>query len=464
MDNELDVVTKVQDEIKSLGDNVKGQYEELRKSHEELKSSLESLEKDKDVLTKNKIEKLAADISTRQEALEKAHTSRLDSIEMSLKQFPKAIEHQISAEGDREKKEALSFFTNCAAVRNVKTGKGSGLKESDVDKIKESLDVKLYQEYKKALISYLRGPGDERDISPDSRKTLLVGVDPDGGYLVTPTMAGTIFQRLYELDPIRELANVETISTDAFEMIEDIGDAGADWESETVTSTDSTTPQWGKKRIGTYALATRPRMSQMLIEDASINMETWLANKIGNRFARTEGSAFILANGVGRPRGFLTIAARTTENAPWVGIQQVNMGAAASLTADGFVSIKYALKEFYLNQGTWIMSRSTMAAAMILKNAIGDYIWKPSMIASDPASYILGLPVRLSPNMPAVAANALPVALAYWKEAYYIIDRIGISIQRDPYTVKPLVEFYTRKRVGGDVLNYDAIKLGVVHV
>ena len=39
------------------------------------------------------------------------------------------------------------------------------------------------------------------------------------------------------------------------------------------------------------------------------------------------------------------------------------------------------------------------------------------------------------------------------------MDRIGIRTLRDPYSAKPYVEFYTTKRVGGDVLNFEAIKL-----
>jgi len=68
----------------------------------------------------------------------------------------------------------------------------------------------------------------------------------------------------------------------------------------------------------------------------------------------------------------------------------------------------------------------------------------------------------MSTTMPTVAASALSVALADWAEAYTIVDRLGITIQRDPFTVKPYVEFYTRKRVGGDVTNYQAIKLGII--
>ncbi|NCV94367.1 MAG: phage major capsid protein, partial [Burkholderiaceae bacterium] len=61
--------------------------------------------------------------------------------------------------------------------------------------------------------------------------------------------------------------------------------------------------------------------------------------------------------------------------------------------------------------------------------------------------------------MPVEAANALVVAYANWKQAYQIVDRVGIRILRDPYTEKPFIKFYATKRVGGDVANYEAIKL-----
>ncbi len=40
-----------------------------------------------------------------------------------------------------------------------------------------------------------------------------------------------------------------------------------------------------------------------------------------------------------------------------------------------------------------------------------------------------------------------------------IVDRVGIRILRDPYSSKPYVLFYTTKRVGGGVQDFDAIKL-----
>ena len=160
------------------------------------------------------------------------------------------------------------------------------------------------------------------------------------------------------------------------------------------------------------------------------------------------------------PRGILTYANGTNYGQ----IEQIAMGAAATLTADGFVNVKYALLENYLNLPSlaWVMNRSTVADAMKMKYGDGTYIWKPSMIANDPTSSILDIPVRMSPSMPTVAAGALAVVLAAWKEFYMILDRLGVTVQRDPYTAKPFIEFYFRKRVGGDVLNFEAGKIGVI--
>jgi HK97 family phage major capsid protein len=140
------------------------------------------------------------------------------------------------------------------------------------------------------------------------------------------------------------------------------------------------------------------------------------------------------------------------------------MGHATALVADGFYDVKYSLIEQYLERGTWVMARGTLAAALLLKDGTGNYLWNPNYREDreDKHSTLLGLPVRMSTTMPAVAAGALSVALADWKEAYTIVDRLGITIQRDPFTVKPMVEFYTRKRVGGDITNFQSIKIGVV--
>ena len=98
-----------------------------------------------------------------------------------------------------------------------------------------------------------------------------------------------------------------------------------------------------------------------------------------------------------------------------------------------------------------------------LTDGQGNYLWKPGLSESR-HSTILGLDVKMATTMPTVAAGQLAVAIADWREAYMVVDRLGITVQRDPFTVKPMIEFYTRKRVGGDVINFQAIKLGNIAV
>lgn len=447
-----EIVEAVKNEVKQLGDNTKQILAQINADYAELKKLVDG--KVDDVLVTERIDKFATDISTRQAELdkkqtnfEKLYTERMDQLETAMKR-PGA---GAGKEADKEFEEARNFLI---ASMGLKEGAAAHGKIKGID-----VNLAEYKGYKDAFETFMRSKGDERQLDPGCHKALMVGSDPDGGYTVPTAMASRIIQRMYEMDPIRQLASVESISTRSIEFMVDWDEASYGWESESVAGAETGTPKFKSKEITTFTMYARPRATQMLIEDSGINIENWVADKVANRFGRVEGAAFVSGDGVGKPRGFLTYANGTNYGQ----IEQVNMGHATALTADGFIDIKYSLKEQFLGMATaWLMNRSTVAAAMKLKDGTGNYIWKPSMLASDPGSSILGIPVRMSTTMPAVAAGALSVALADWKEAYTIVDRLGITIQRDPYTVKPLVEFYTRKRVGGDVTNFEAIKIGVI--
>jgi HK97 family phage major capsid protein len=458
---EPEVVKAVQDEIKKLGDNTKANYDDLHIAYEALKSVIDKSDGKVDALVKAQMTKLTEDITTRQEALDAkvaesikaekdALTQRIDAVETAMKRTPLEDPAKSAEELSMEKKAAMDFMIYTMVVKD------KGDKGATYDRVNAmKADVEGYKNYKKAFETFLRK--DERFTSPENLKTLSVGSDPDGGYTVTPVMSNRIITRLFEGDALRDLAAVETISTGAIEWLVDWDEAGWGWEGETETGAETSTPQLYKKRIPVHVMYAKPRATQTLLEDSSINIENWLADKVADRFTRGEGAAFVTGNGVGKPRGFETYANGTG----WGQVAQVAMLHATALTADGFIAVKYSLVEQYLNRGTWLMNRSTVADAMYLKDGAGRYIWKPGM-TDDKNSTILGLPVRMSTTMPAVAASALSVALADWKEAYMIVDRLGITVQRDPYSAKPYVEFYTRKRVGGDVTNFQAIKLGII--
>lgn len=309
-------------------------------------------------------------------------------------------------------------------------------------------------EYKKAFCNYLR-KGMDAGLEAFESKALSVGSDPDGGYLVTPAMSANIVKVIAENSPLRELASVETISSDALEIIQDKDEAGAGWTSETGAVTDSTTPQIAKKTITVHELYAQPKATQKLVDDSAIDIEGWLAEKISEVFYRLENAAFISGSGVGQPRGILTYDAGTD----WGEIEQVDSGSSGAVTADGLVELYYALKEEYARNATFLMNRAVVQSVRLLKESTTDqYLWQPGLAAGAPDT-LLGVPVKQAADMPTADTDSLSVAVGDFARAYQIVDRIGIRVLRDPYTEKPFVKFYTTKRVGGDVVNFEAIKI-----
>lgn len=309
------------------------------------------------------------------------------------------------------------------------------------------------REYGKAFCNYLR-KGMDAGLEMMQTKALSVGSDPDGGYLVTSAMSSKIIQAIFETSPIRQLSSVETISTEALELIDDHDQAVAGWVAETGSISETASPTIAKKYIPTHQLYAQPKATQKLVDDSAIDVESWLSGKIADIFARKENTAFVSGNGVGQPRGILTYAAGTS----WGQIQQVNSGSSGNVTADAIINLFFSLKDAYAKRATFLMNRTVLQSVRLLKATTNEYLWQPSLAAGSPDT-LMGVPVQMAADMPVAAANSLSVAVGDFKAAYQIVDRQGITILRDPFTEKPFIKFYATKRVGGDVINFDAIKI-----
>ena len=311
-------------------------------------------------------------------------------------------------------------------------------------------------EYKAAFRTYLR-KGMDAGLEAFESQSLAVSTNSgaDGGYLVTPQMAETIVQIVHEISPMRELANVTTISTDSLDVIEDTELPGAEWLGETTEPTENTTHQINKNTIPVFEMAAIPQATQKLIDDASVDVEAWIAQKVGQKFAALEATAFISGNGTSAPKGILSYASGTSFGQ----IERVNSGTDAAVTADGLINLFYALKDEYAKNATFLMNRSVIQAVRLLKESTTDqYLWQPGLAAGAPDT-LLGVPVRAAADMPAASNGSLSVAVGDFKRAYQIVDRTGIRILRDPFTSKPYVKFFTTRRVGGEVVNTEAVKI-----
>lgn len=296
---------------------------------------------------------------------------------------------------------------------------------------------------------------------------MSAGSAPDGGFWVSPDMTGRTVEFIYETSPMRQYASVQEISTGELQGDYDLDEAGTGgWVGETAARPGNTdTPQLGGWSIRVHEQYAEPRATQIFLDDARINVEDWLARKVAARFARVENTAFVNGTGVNQPRGFTTYPAGTpaaTNMATWAVIQQVASGAAAALTADGLINLVYSLKSQYRSGAIFGMNRTTERDARLLTDGNGNYFWLPDFSRAGAAT-LLGHPVVEMPDMPNIAAGTEPIVFGNLREAYQIVDHaIGISVLRDPYTLKGRVKFYTRKRVGGDVINFEAIALQTI--
>ena len=400
-------------EIKGLVEKINPTLVELRAEVDEMKSNAP-----KDVITEEKHNRMAEDITAKMAEMQ-AKQAKLEA----AMQRPSAEGKASDAEVEAKHRDALREYMAYGTLP-------SGFKAGS-----EGVEI----------------------------KSMSTDVNPDGGYLVRPELSDTIVSRIFETSPLRGVANVEQTGSKSIDILIDDNEAAARWAGEGASGGETDTPELGQKVIAAHKIEADPRMTTEMIEDSYLDIEAWLSGKVADKFARTQNSAFVNGDGVNKPRGFLTYNAQAVSGTyERNAINQVAMGTADALNADGLIAVQNALKEEYQPGAVFGMKRTTFGAALQLKGA-DNYFFSPVLLANGQASMqLLGKPVIFMDDMPAVAANALSVVYADFAQAYTILDRVGLQVLRDPFTNKGFVTYYTTQRVGGDVTSFDAIAIGKV--
>lgn len=378
-------------------------------------------------------------------------TKELDDINKKLGDVVQTEKvDRINAELDRLGKDLDGINASIAA------GKIGGAGREDPDKA----------EHAKAFDRFFRRGVDNGLHDLEVKAKLTTQSDPDGGYLVPETTEAVIDRVLGTVSVIRELARVMPIGTQDYKKLVNVGGASSGWVGEEEERTETDTPKLREIAVNTKELYANPAITQTSLDDSRIDIAAWLADEVAVEFAEQEGRAFATGDGVKKPRGIFSYANVANDSWAWGKIGYVPSGKAASFAdtsatsnpADALIDLYYALKAGYRNGASWLMSDRTMGQVRKFKDAEGAYIWAPPTAASEVAT-ILGKPVYNDDNLDAVAAGKFPIAFGNFQRGYLIVDRQGIRVLRDPYTNKPNVHFYTTKRVGGGVVNFEAIKL-----
>lgn len=315
---------------------------------------------------------------------------------------------------------------------------------------------------KKAAIGRYMRSGDASAIVALQTKSLNATNDAEGGYLAPEPTERIIAAALRDISPLRQIATVREIGATTFRKPVSLGGGAAGWVGETGGRVETATPTLSSIDFPTMELYAMPAASQTLLDDAVVDIEQWLADEVQGEFASQETDAFVNGDGVNKPKGFLSYAitedsVRAPNEIGYVASGAVGAFAAAN-PADKILDLIYAPKQAYRANGRFVLNRRTLSIVRKFKDQDGNYLWQPSLAAGSPST-LFGYPVTEVEEMPDVAANAYAIAFGDFGRGYLIVDRQGVRILRDPYSAKPYVLFYTTKRVGGGVQNFDAIKL-----
>ncbi|WP_205481033.1 phage major capsid protein [Sphingomonas arenae] len=303
--------------------------------------------------------------------------------------------------------------------------------------------------------------GIESGLEAKSLDNATVGA---GGFAIPREIDERIDRALVAISPIRAIANVVRVGSSNYRKLITTGGAPSGWVGLEATRPETGTPSFTEIVPASGELYANPAASQHMLDDGMFDVEDWLANEIATEFARAEGAAFVKGTGTNQPLGFLSSPnAATADGARPMGtLQAIGTGVAGAFPAtnpqDKLVDLVQSLRQPYRQGAVFVMNSATAAAVRKMKTADGAFIWQPGLAAGQPST-LLGYPVVEAEDMPDIGANSLSIAFGNFKAGYIIAERGETSILRDPYTRKPYVYFYATKRVGGQVVNSEAIKL-----
>lgn len=301
---------------------------------------------------------------------------------------------------------------------------------------------------------YLR-VGDESGLTRLDIKSLNTGTDEQGGYVAPPELDRLIEARLQAASPMRQIASVRQTSAGVFRKPVSLG-AAAQWAGEEAERPETTAPGLSLLEFPAGELYAMPAATQTLLEDAYSDVDAWLADEVEAAFASQESAAFVSGDGAGKPKGFLDYDIVAEASHVWGKIGSVAGDFAVDDATDQLIDLIYTPKSQFRSGGRFVMNRRTVSAVRKLKDTDGRYLWQPG--SGGEAATIMGYPVTEVEDMPDIGTGNAAIAFGDFRRGYLIVDRQGARVLRDPFSAKPYVLFYTTKRVGGGVQNFDAIK------
>ena len=401
----------VEQEIKSAVEQLGTAFEEFKKTHQEELKQIKS-KGSADVITSEKLARIEKSLDQLEEVNQKVTKAKLaqDANEEKLNK----IETIVSRPG---------FDISAKADHSME---------------------------KKVFDKWLRD-GKEA-LSPEEVKVLTASNDNTAGYLAPPEYVQELIKGIVEISPIRSIARVRSTTNRSVQIPKRTSTFAATFVAEQGTRSETTGYQVGMEEIPTHELYALVDISEQELEDSVFNLEQEMTSEFTEQFAKAEGNAFVSGNSVGKPEGIVTNSS--------VGVTA--SGVSASLNANSLISLYHAVKPDYSRNGTFVMNRSTLAAVRKLQDGSGQYVFQAGFsLQVGVPNTILGAPYVEATDVADVGASTKPIYFGDFRRGYLIVDRVSMSIMRDPFTqaTSGNVRYIARRRIGGQVILPEAIQI-----
>jgi HK97 family phage major capsid protein len=381
-------------------------------------------------------------------------TKAIGDLSKSVDERFKALETKSDDKDGKDKKDdtvEVKTLVERLDKLEAKTNRPAGVKAGDEQAAVET----------KALASYIRTGSDVEVKAAASDNSV------DGGWMVLPTIDLSIRTLMTDVSPIRQLAETVSISTSLYERFYSLGKRGAQWVAERDDRPqDTARPELIKQSYGVSEIYAAPAATRQLLDDAAVDIASWLINNATHDFAETLGEAYLRGDGVGgKPKGLFTYDTTSEKDftRAWGKFQYTPAGHASAPTdanlLTALIKLVASLRVPYKNNARFVMNSDTAVRLRTIVDANGRYLWAPTGNLIEGVEHpLLGYPVVIDDEFDGISAGTFPIAFGDFKQGYVAVDRTGIRVERDAVTQKGRILFDTYARFGGGAGDFNAIK------
>lgn len=383
------------------------------------------------------------------EEFKKVNDERLAEIEAKGEADPLVEEKLAKLEGEMDKFETI----NQSLTQQQKASEGMEGKLAEIETMLKrpanGMEAKDVDVHMKAWDHFMRNG--EEGLDEVEKKALTVGTAATAGNLAPAEYVEELIKVVTEISPVRSVARVRQTSNKEIEVPSKSATFSAAWTAEGGTRSETTGYQTTLNTIPTHELYALVDISSQLLEDSVFDLEAEMNTEFAEQFAKAEGESFITGNGTNKPTGLM--------NGTTVG-HTATGAASAAITTDNLMDLVHGLKSEYARSATFMLNRTTLGIIRKLKDTAGQYIFQTGFSGqSGLPNTILGHPYVEAADVADAASGARSVIFGDFRRGYMIVDRVALSVLRDPFSQAATgnVRYIARRRVGGEVVLAEAL-------